>query len=149
MILQNKIDLVKESQAKDQYAQILKFVQGKQQKNENGFLQYFVDDLMFDFIILRLGTVAEGAAIIPISAQMKYNVDAVCEYISKKIPVPVRDFTSQPRLIGEKHTVSSPFSDLAGSTIIVVITMGVISFYFNFQLFDLLMSTNLAAKCKT
>ena len=104
---------------------------------------------MFDFIILRLGTVAEGAAIIPISAQMKYNVDAVCEYISKKIPVPVRDFTSQPRLIGEKHTVSSPFSDLAGSTIIVVITMGVISFYFNFQLFDLLMSTNLAAKCKT
>ena len=32
LILQNKIDLVKESQAKDQYAQILKFVQGKQQK---------------------------------------------------------------------------------------------------------------------
>ena len=29
LILQNKIDLVKESQAKDQYDQILKFVQGK------------------------------------------------------------------------------------------------------------------------
>ena len=28
LILQNKIDLVKESQAKDQYEQILKFVQG-------------------------------------------------------------------------------------------------------------------------
>lgn len=31
LILQNKIDLVKESQAKDQYEQILKFVQGMMQ----------------------------------------------------------------------------------------------------------------------
>jgi translation initiation factor 2 gamma subunit (eIF-2gamma) len=30
LILQNKIDLVKEGQAKEQYEQILKFVQGKQ-----------------------------------------------------------------------------------------------------------------------
>lgn len=29
LILQNKIDLVKESQAKEQYEQILAFVQGK------------------------------------------------------------------------------------------------------------------------
>lgn len=29
IILQNKIDLVKEGQAKEQYEQILKFVQGK------------------------------------------------------------------------------------------------------------------------
>jgi len=48
-----------------------------------------------------VGTIAEGAPIIPISAQLKYNVDAVCEYIVKKIPVPIRDFTSEPRLIGE------------------------------------------------
>ena len=27
---------------------------------------------------------------VPISAQLKYNIDAVCEYIVKKIPVPVR-----------------------------------------------------------
>lgn len=46
------------------------------------------------------GTVAEGAPIIPISAQLKYNIEVVCEYIVKKIPVPVRDFTSEPRLIG-------------------------------------------------
>ncbi|XP_048577820.1 eukaryotic translation initiation factor 2 subunit 3, X-linked [Nematostella vectensis] len=72
LILQNKIDLVKESQAKDQYDQILKFVQG---------------------------TIAEGAPVIPISAQLKYNIEVICEYICKKIPVPVRDFTSQPRLI--------------------------------------------------
>uniref|UniRef100_A0A3B4THL7 protein-synthesizing GTPase n=1 Tax=Seriola dumerili TaxID=41447 RepID=A0A3B4THL7_SERDU len=72
LILQNKIDLVKESQAKEQYEQILAFVQG---------------------------TVAEGAPIIPISAQLKYNIEVVCEYIVKKIPVPVRDFISEPRLI--------------------------------------------------
>ncbi|XP_064618176.1 eukaryotic translation initiation factor 2 subunit 3, Y-linked [Liolophura sinensis] len=72
LILQNKIDLVKESQAKEQYDQILKFVQG---------------------------TVAEGAPIVPISAQLKYNIDVICEYIEKKIPVPIRDFSSEPRLI--------------------------------------------------
>ncbi|CAO2617978.1 Eukaryotic translation initiation factor 2 subunit 3 [Lemmus lemmus] len=48
----------------------------------------------------HLGTVAEGAPIIPISAQLKYNIEVVCEYIVKKIPVPLRDFTSEPRLIG-------------------------------------------------
>lgn len=46
------------------------------------------------------GTIAEGAPIIPISAQLKYNIDVICEYIIKKIPVPLRDFTSEPRLIG-------------------------------------------------
>uniref|UniRef100_A0A2K5N701 protein-synthesizing GTPase n=1 Tax=Cercocebus atys TaxID=9531 RepID=A0A2K5N701_CERAT len=72
LILQNKIDLVTESQAKEQYEQILAFVQA---------------------------TVAEGAPIIPISAQLKYNTEVVCEYIVKKIPVPPREFTSEPRLI--------------------------------------------------
>ena len=52
LILQNKIDLVKESQAKEQYEQILAFVQG---------------------------TVAEGAPIILISAQLKYNIEVVSE----------------------------------------------------------------------
>ena len=47
------------------------------------------------------GTVAETAPIIPVSAQLKYNIDVVCEYIVKKIPIPIRDFTSDPRLIGK------------------------------------------------
>lgn len=72
LILQNKIDLIKESQAKEQYEEITKFVQG---------------------------TVAEGAPIIPISAQLKYNIDVLCEYIVNKIPVPQRDFNAPPRLI--------------------------------------------------
>jgi hypothetical protein len=51
--------------------------------------------------ILRFieGTVAEGAPVIPISAQLKYNIEAVCEYIEKKIPIPLRDFASEPHLI--------------------------------------------------
>lgn len=46
------------------------------------------------------GTVAENAPIIPISAQLKYNIDVVCDYIVNSIPIPIRDFTSDPRLIG-------------------------------------------------
>lgn len=45
------------------------------------------------------GTVAEGAPIVPISAQLKYNIDVVAEYMISKIPVPVRDFTASPKMI--------------------------------------------------
>ena len=36
---------------------------------------------------------------VPISAQLKYNIDVVCEYIVKKIPIPERNFTSPPNMI--------------------------------------------------
>lgn len=72
IILQNKVDLVKPDAALAQHEQIRKFV---------------------------AGTVADQAPIIPISAVLKYNVDIVCEYLVHKIPVPLRDFTSPPRLI--------------------------------------------------
>lgn len=72
IILQNKIDLIKESAAHEQYKQILKFIKG---------------------------TVAESAPVVPISAQLKYNIDVVVEYLCTRIPVPVRDFTSTARLI--------------------------------------------------
>ena len=45
------------------------------------------------------GTVAENASIIPISAQLGYNIDVICDHIVNKIPVPVRNFTTSPRLI--------------------------------------------------
>lgn len=45
------------------------------------------------------GTVAEKAPIIPISAQLKYNIDVVCEYIVNTIPIPLRDYTSAPHMI--------------------------------------------------
>ncbi len=72
IIIQNKIDIVpKESAVMQQYDEIKKFVSG---------------------------TRAEKAPIVPISAQLKYNIDVVCDYLCR-IPIPVRDFTSAPRLI--------------------------------------------------
>lgn len=41
------------------------------------------------------GTIAEGAPIIPISAQHGYNIDAVIDYLCR-IPQPVRDLQSPP-----------------------------------------------------
>lgn len=64
--------MIREQEAEVHHQQILKFVKG---------------------------TVADSAPIVPISAQLRYNIDAVIEYIVKHIPVPVRDFTSSPRLI--------------------------------------------------
>lgn len=63
MHTQNKIDLVNEPSAVNQQDAIQKFIQG---------------------------TVADGAPVVPVSAQLKYNVDVVCEYIMRKVPVPVR-----------------------------------------------------------
>ena len=42
---------------------------------------------------------SDGAPVIPISAQLKYNIDVVCEYLCKKIPVPKRDFMSPCHMI--------------------------------------------------
>jgi len=42
--------------------------------------------------------VAQGAPIVPISAQMGYNIDTVVDYLCR-IPIPLRDFTSPPQMI--------------------------------------------------
>ncbi|KAG6788531.1 hypothetical protein POTOM_004598 [Populus tomentosa] len=72
IILQNKVDLIQENAAINQHEAIQKFIQG---------------------------TVADGAPVVPISAQLKYNIDVVCEYIVKKIPIPERNFISPPNMI--------------------------------------------------
>lgn len=72
IIVQNKIDLVRDTAAEAQYEQIREFISG---------------------------TVAENAPIIPISAQLKYNIDVVVENLVKKVPIPMRDFTSDPNMI--------------------------------------------------
>jgi len=72
IILQNKIDLVKEAAALQQHEDIKAFVKG---------------------------TVADSAPIVPISAQLRYNIDVVAEYITNSIPVPMRDFTGEPKMI--------------------------------------------------
>ena len=72
IILQNKVDLMREELALEHEKLIVKFIRG---------------------------TIADGAPIVPILAQLKYNIDAVNEYIVKTIPVPPRDFMATPRLI--------------------------------------------------
>jgi translation initiation factor 2 subunit 3 len=91
IILQNKIDLIKQDDAKVHYQQILDFIKG---------------------------TVADNCPIIPISGQLKYNINVVCEYICTKIPIPVRDFTASPKLIVirsfDVNKPGSEVSDLKG-----------------------------------
>ncbi|KAF2222109.1 eukaryotic translation initiation factor 2 gamma subunit [Elsinoe ampelina] len=72
IILQNKVDLMREEAALQHHESILKFIRG---------------------------TVADGSPIVPISAQLKFNIDAVNEYLVSKIPVPPRDFTATPHMI--------------------------------------------------
>lgn len=56
---------------------------------------------------------ADGAPIVPISAQLKFNIDVICEYIVKKIPIPVRDFLSSPQLIViRSFDVNKPGADV-------------------------------------
>ncbi len=90
IILQNKVDLIREDAALAQHKDIQTFVKGE-------YSPRLVYRLCLHFI--PVGTVAESSPIIPISAQLRYNIDAVNEYIVKRIPIPVRDFTSIPRLI--------------------------------------------------
>ena len=71
IIVQNKIDLIKEEEAKKNYQQIKTFVKG---------------------------TKATNSPIIPISAQLEYNIDAVIRYLCD-LPIPKRDFISPPKFI--------------------------------------------------
>ena len=75
----------------------------------------FVIDIHHSNRLYYLGTIAEGSPIVPISAQLKYNIEVICEYICKKIPVPVRDFTSKPRLIGKMIHNNEIFSNFKWS----------------------------------
>jgi translation initiation factor 2 subunit 3 len=72
IILQNKVDLMRQEAAEQHYQSILKFIRG---------------------------TVAGKSPIIPISAQLKFNIDAVLDSIVNTIPVPPRDFTLDPYMI--------------------------------------------------
>ncbi|KAF3626361.1 Eukaryotic translation initiation factor 2 subunit 3 [Capsicum annuum] len=102
IVLQNKVDMVQEDQARNQYKAIREFLKG---------------------------TVAEGAPVVPISSQLNYNIDAVCEYITK-IPIPKRDFVSPPHMIVVRSfDVNKPgcgISDMKGGVVGGTITKGVL-----------------------
>lgn len=76
VIVQNKIDLVDEKRALESYQEITNFVRG---------------------------SVAEGAPIIPVSAQRDINVDVLVQTMEEHIPTPKRD----PNLPPTMHVVRS------------------------------------------
>ena len=86
IILQNKVDLMREEAAKQHYDSILKFIRG---------------------------TVAGKSPIIPISAQLKFNIDAINDAIVNTIPIPPRDFSIDPHMIViRSFDVNKPGSEI-------------------------------------
>ena len=102
IIIQNKIDLIKEDAAKENYNQIKAFVKG---------------------------TKASKSPVIPISAQYKYNIEAVIYYLCN-LPIPKRDFISPPRfIIIRSFDINKPGTDaenLQGGVAGGTLTRGII-----------------------
>jgi len=88
IILQNKFDLVNQATASAHYAEIQAFIRG---------------------------TVAEDAPVIPISAQMRFNVDVLVEYLIKKIPVPNRGLDCPAQMmVVRSFDVNKPGEEVDG-----------------------------------
>jgi translation initiation factor 2 subunit 3 len=103
IILQNKVDLIREQAAAEHHKSIMAFVKGM-----------LIPSGSYCWSNRTPGTIAENSPIIPISAQLKYNIDAVNEYILRTIPTPVRDFTSSPKLIViRSFDVNKPGAEIA------------------------------------
>ncbi|MBU0461542.1 MAG: translation initiation factor IF-2 subunit gamma [Nanoarchaeota archaeon] len=82
VIVQNKVDLVKEDEAKKNFDQIKAFVKG---------------------------TPYEDAPIVPISAQHRANIDVLIDAIEKHIPTPKRDLNKDPiMLIARSFDINKP-----------------------------------------
>ncbi len=103
VIVQNKIDIVSEEQAVENYKQIKIFVKG---------------------------TVAENAPIIPISAIHNINIDALVESIEKTIPTPERQNNATPKFyIARSFDINrpgTPIEELKGGVVGGSITQGLI-----------------------
>ncbi len=82
IVVQNKIDLVTEERARENYEEIKSFLQG---------------------------TVAEDAPIIPVSAQQEVNVDALLQTIEENVPTPDRDPDVPPRMfVARSFDINKP-----------------------------------------
>ena len=102
VIVQNKIDVVTKERAQENYKEIRAFVKG---------------------------TIADGAPIVPISAQHGTNIDVLLKEIEDNIPTPKRDLTASPRLyVLRSFEVNKPgteIDDLVGGVIGGSIVQGV------------------------
>jgi translation initiation factor 2 subunit 3 len=82
VIVQNKIDVVSQKEAMDNYQQIKAFIKG---------------------------TIAENAPIIPVSAQKGINVGALVQALDRTIPEPVRDPDAEPMmLVARSFDINKP-----------------------------------------
>jgi translation initiation factor 2 subunit 3 len=94
VIAQNKIDLVDRDRAGQNYEAIQEFVEG---------------------------TVAEGAPVIPISAQRGVNVDLLIDAIEREIPTPERDPEADARMqVARSFDINRPgteWDDLVGGVL--------------------------------
>ena len=93
IIIQNKIDLVTKEQALENYKKIKEFLKG---------------------------SLSEDAAIIPVSAQQKINIDKILEELCK-LEIPKRDETSEPIfLVARSFDINKPgtiISNLKGGVL--------------------------------
>jgi len=90
VVAQNKVDLVDSEQARQNYEEIQDFV---------------------------AGTVAEGAPIVPISAEQEINVDLVIDAIQSEIPTPDRDPDADPRMyVARSFDINKPGTKWEGLT---------------------------------
>ncbi len=94
VIAQNKIDLVDREQAMRNYEQIKEFVEG---------------------------TVAEGAPVVPTSAQQEVNTDLLVQTVEEEIPTPDRDPDADARLqVARSFDINRPgttYDDLTGGVV--------------------------------
>ncbi|WP_436936387.1 translation initiation factor IF-2 subunit gamma [Halovenus marina] len=90
VIAQNKIDLVDRARAEESYEQIQSFVEG---------------------------TVAEGAPIVPVSAQQEVNIDLLIQAIEEEIPTPERDPDADAELlVARSFDINRPGTTWEGLT---------------------------------
>ena len=86
VVVQNKIDLVTQEKAMENYQQIKNFLKG---------------------------SVAENAPIVPVSAQQKVNIDLLIDTINQVIPTPQRDPTKDPKmLVARSFDINKPGTDI-------------------------------------
>lgn len=85
VIVQNKIDLVEEEEARENYEQIQEFVEG---------------------------TVAEDAPVIPVSAQHGINIDALLEALETEIPTPEREEGDPKMLVARSFDINKPGTEV-------------------------------------
>ncbi|MCI4322633.1 MAG: translation initiation factor IF-2 subunit gamma [Thermoplasmata archaeon] len=88
VVVQNKIDLLSDAKATENYKQITQFLKGSP---------------------------IESAPIVPISANHKVNIDALIETIEETIPTPKRDLTKPPLLyVARSFDINRPGTRPAG-----------------------------------